>query len=70
MSKEEKVGDWQRMSKEKKVKKKDKIINFFIEITYTVIALKYIIFYKIYFVMSNISIKTYSANIKYTIFGH
>lgn len=58
------------MNKEEKVEKKDKTMTFFIEIIYAITVLKYTIFYKIYFVMNNISTKIYSANIKYTVFRH
>lgn len=47
--------------------KNDEMMTFFIEITYIITALRYTIFYKIYFVIKNISIKIYKINIKYTI---
>lgn len=58
------------MSNKKKVEKEDKTMTFFIGVAYAVTTLRYIIFCKICFVISNILTKTYSANIKYIIFRH
>lgn len=68
MSEEKKVRDHQRMSKEEKMRKEDEIMTFFIQIAYRLMGLKSTIFSKISFLMKNTSIKTYSINIKYTIF--
>lgn len=62
------MGNQQKISKKEKIRKEDKIITFFIEIAQVVIVFRYTIFYKICFVIKNISRKTYSPNIKYKIF--
>lgn len=62
-------NDYNNNNNNKKIEKKE-WNNSFIVIIYAIVLLRYLIFYKIYFVIREILSKKYNTNIKYSIFKY